>query len=70
MVATPAQRMRAHRARRRVEGTREIRLIVRDARSTTVRDVIAKAVATLDEKHEADVLDWVETVSDFDAPST
>ena len=66
MPATPAERMRSHRARRRVDGLREIRLSVPDARAEGVRDQIAKAVAPLDRRAEADILDWIEAVSEFD----
>jgi hypothetical protein len=66
MPATSAERMRTHRARRRVEGLREIRLSVPDARTEGVRASVAKAVAQLDHRAEADILDWIEAVSQFD----
>ena len=66
MPATPAERMRNHRARRRVDGLREIRLSVPDARSPAIREKVGKAVIGLDRSSEEDILDWIETVSEFD----
>jgi len=43
-----AERMKAMRERRRARGLRELRLIVPDARSKTVRRRVARQVATLD----------------------
>jgi hypothetical protein len=58
--------MRAMRERRRARGLRELRLIVPDARSKTVRRRVAKAVARLDRNSELAALRWIETVSEFD----
>ena len=67
-AASPAERMRALRVRRRALAEREIRLTVPDARSDEVRTRVADAVARLDPTNEAEALAWVEAVSDFDAP--
>jgi hypothetical protein len=65
-MAHAADRMRAMRERRRARGLRELRLIVPDARSKTVRRRVAKAVARLDRNSELAALRWIETVSEFD----
>jgi len=62
-----AERMKAMRARRRVRGLRELRLIVPDARSKAVRRRVAREVAALDRSHELDALKWIEAVAEFDA---
>jgi len=67
-MTPPAERMRAMRARRRTEGLRELRLVVPDARSRTVRRRIARQVARLRLESERDALLWIEAVSEFDAP--
>ena len=66
-MAQAAERMKAMRERRRVRGLRELRLVVPDARSKTVRRRVAKQVARLDRSRELDALRWIESVSDFDA---
>ena len=65
-MAHAADRMRAMRERRRARGLRELRLIVPDARSKTVRRRVAKAVARLDRSGELAALRWIEAVSEFD----
>lgn len=65
-MALAADRMRAMRERRRARGLRELRLIVPDARSQTVRRRIAKEVAGLDREDELDAMKWIEAVSEFD----
>jgi Protein of unknown function (DUF3018) len=60
--------MKAMRARRRLRGLRELRLVVPDVRSKTVRRSIAKQVAKLDRAHELAAMRWIEAVSEFDAP--
>lgn len=65
-MAHAADRMKAMRERRRARGLRELRLIVPDARSKTVRRRVAKAVARLDRNSELAALRWIEAVSDFD----
>ncbi len=67
-MAPPAERMKAMRERRRMQGLRELRLIVPDARSKAVRRRVAKQVAGLDQAHELEALRWIEGVSEFDAP--
>ena len=70
MPASSAERMRALRLRRRARGTREIRVVVPDARLETVRARVADSVSRLDRLHEADTLRWVEAVSEFDETET
>jgi hypothetical protein len=67
-MALAADRMKAMRARRRLRGLRELRLVVPDARSKTVRRSIAKQVAKLDRSDELAAMRWIEAVSEFDAP--
>jgi Protein of unknown function (DUF3018) len=62
-----AERMKAMRERRRERGLREVRLVVPDARSKTVRRRIAKQVHALDVAHELEAMRWIEAVSEFDA---
>ena len=66
-MAVPAERMKQMRARRRARGLRELRLVVPDARSRAVRRRVAKQVARLDPDRERDALQWIESVSEFDA---
>ena len=66
-MASPAERMRMMRERRRTQGLRELRLVVPDARSRAVRRRIARQVARLSPETEAEALDWIEAVSEFDA---
>jgi hypothetical protein len=66
-VTAPAERMKLMRQRRRTRGLRELRLVVADARSRAVRRRIAKQVAGLDSDREPEALQWIETVSEFDA---
>jgi hypothetical protein len=63
--------MKMMRKRRRARGLRELRLVVvADARSRAVRRRVAKQVAGLDLDHERDTLQWIESVSEFDADAT
>jgi hypothetical protein len=55
------------RERRRRRGLRELRLIVPDPRSETIRSRVAAQVAGLSRDSELEALDWIETVSEFDA---
>ena len=66
-MTAPAERMRMMRQRRRSRGLREVRLVVADARSRAVRRRLAKQVTALDSARERDVLNWIESVSEFDA---
>ncbi len=59
--------MKLMRQRRRRQGLRELRLVVPDARSETVRDRIAAQVSKLNPDSERDALQWIEAVSEFDA---
>jgi hypothetical protein len=65
-MAEPAERMKAMRERRRTRGLRELRLVVPDARSATVRRRIAEQIARLDREDEEEALRWIEAVSEFD----
>ncbi len=58
------------RQRRRARGLRELRLVVADARSRSVRRRVAKQIAKLDADRERDALQWIEQVSEFDADAT
>ena len=66
-MAAPAERMKMMRQRRRARGLRELHLVVADPRSRTVRRRLAKQVAGLDPARERDALQWIESVSEFDA---
>jgi len=66
-MARTADRMKAMRERRRARSLRELRLIVPDARSKAVRKRVAKQVASLDRSLELAVMQWMESVSEFDA---
>jgi Antitoxin MazE-like len=59
--------MRIMRERRRRRGLRELRLIVPDARSETIRSRVAAQVARLSRDSELEALDWIGGVSEFDA---
>jgi hypothetical protein len=59
--------MKLMRQRRRARGLRELRLVVADARSRVVRRRVAKQVAGLDPDRERDGMQWIESVSEFDA---
>ena len=61
-----AERMRAMRDRWRARGLRELRIVVPDARSKTIRRRVAREVAGLDPARELAALEWLETVSEFD----
>ena len=65
-MAASAERMKTMRQRRRAPGLREIRLLIPDARSRSVRRREARAVARLDPERERDSSKWSETVSEFD----
>ena len=61
-----AERMKAMRERRRARGLKELRLIVPDARSKTVRRRVARQVAALDRSRVLEALKWIEAVAEFD----
>ena len=69
-MSEPAERMKLMRARRRRQGLRELRLLVPDARSASVRERIAAQVARLNSDSERDALMWIETISEFDADAS
>ncbi len=61
-----AERMKAMRERRRARGLKELRLVVPDPRSRTVRRRVAREVAALDPSRELEALKWIEAVAEFD----
>ena len=61
-----AERMKAMRERRRARGLKELRLVVPDPRSRTVRRRVARQVAALDRSRELEALKWIEAVAEFD----
>lgn len=67
---TAAERMKIMRKRRRARGLRELRLVVPDARSRSVRRRVAAQVGRLDRRNEVDALKWIEAVSTFDADAS
>lgn len=69
-MKAPADRMKMVRRQLPTQGLRELRLVVADARSRSVRRRVAKQVASLNPRHERDALQWIEQVSAFDANAT
>jgi hypothetical protein len=67
-MTAPAERMKAMRERRRRRGLRELRLVVPDSRSQSVRRRVAAQTARLVRSGEDEALNWIEAVSEFDAP--
>lgn len=65
-MTNPAQRMKAMRDRRRLQGLREVRLSLPDARVRAVRQRIAAQVARLDAADEQSAMTWIEAVGEFD----
>lgn len=65
-MATSAERMKAMRERRKERDLREVRLVLPDARSASVRRRLARQVAKLDPRAENDAMEWIEAVSEFD----
>ena len=61
-----SERMKAMRERRRARGLKELRLIVPDPRSKTVRRRVARQVAALNRSREHEALKWIEAVAEFD----
>ena len=66
-MAIASERMKAMRERRRARGLRELRLIVPDARSKSVRRRVARQVQGLDRSSEVEALRWIESISEFDS---
>lgn len=58
------------RERRRRRGLRELRLVVPDARLALIRKRVATQVSRLDRRQEDEALNWIEAVSEFDAPNS
>jgi hypothetical protein len=67
-MTAPAERMKMMRERRRGRGLRELRLVVPDPRSQSVRKRIAAQVVRLDQSSEDEAMSFIEAVSEFDAP--
>ena len=67
-MSAPAERMRMMRKRRRRRGLRELRLVIPDPRLRSVRRRVADQVARLVSAEEEEALNWIEAVSEFDAP--
>jgi hypothetical protein len=67
-MAAPAERMKTMRERWRARGLRELRLVVPDARSRSVRRRVANSVAGLTADSEREALSWIEVISESDAP--
>ncbi len=65
-MTAPAERMKAMRDRRRALGVRELRLLLPDARSPSVRQRVANEVALISRASESEALGWIEAVSEFD----
>jgi hypothetical protein len=57
--------MKNMRDRRRARGLRELRLVLPDARSQSVRRRVANEVSKLDRDREDEVMRWIEAVSVF-----
>lgn len=60
---TAAERMKIMRARRRARGLRELRLVIPNARSRSVRRRVAASVAKLDPGDEEEAMRWIEAIS-------
>ncbi len=69
-MAAPAERMKSMRERRRAQGLRELRLIIPDSRSQSVRRRVANQITRLNRSGENNALNWIEAVSEFDTPGT
>ncbi len=67
-MPAPAERMKMMRDRRRKRGLRELRLVVPDTRLRSVRRRVAAQVSHLVPSDEDEALNWIEAVSEFDAP--
>jgi hypothetical protein len=67
-MAAPAERMKTMRERRRAQKLRELRLVVPDARLSSVRRRVAAHVARLRPRSENESLEWIENISEFDEP--
>ena len=53
-----------------IPGKRQVRITLPNPRSEKVRRRIANSVARLNQSEEADALQWVESVSEFDERET
>ena len=68
-MPAPAERMKRMRERRRKRGLRELRIVIPDPRLPSVRRRLAAQVARLIPGREDEALNWIEAVSEFDAPN-
>jgi hypothetical protein len=68
-MAAPAERMKQMREQRRKRGLRELRIVIPDPRLTSVRRRVAAQVARIVPGLEDEALNWIEAVSEFDAPN-
>ena len=53
-----------------IPGKRQVRITLPNPRSDKVRRRVANSVARLNQSEEADALQWVEAVSEFDERET
>ena len=67
-MPAPVERMRTMRERWRKWGLRELRSVVPDTRSPSVRRRVAVQVSRLVQAREDEALNWIEAVSEFDGP--
>jgi hypothetical protein len=61
--------MKQMREQRRKRGLRELRIVIPDPRLTSVRRRVAAQVARIVPGLEDEALNWIEAVSEFDAPN-
>jgi len=62
--------MPVSRAKAAIPGKRQVRMTLPNPRSEKVRRRVANSVARLNRSQEADALQWVEAVSEFDERET
>lgn len=62
--------MPASQAKVVIPGKRQVRITLPNPRSEKVRRRVANSVARLNQSQEADALQWVESVSEFDERET
>ena len=62
--------MPVSRAKVAISGKRQVRITLPNPRSEKVRRRVANSVARLNQSEEADALQWVKAVSEFDERET
>ena len=62
--------MPASQAKVAIPGKRQVRITLPNPKSEKVRKRVANSVARLNQSQEADSLQWVEAVSEFDERET